>query len=50
MSLPFDSQGDDPQPAQDTFTHRDTTAENDEDGRDFYLDAETVTRKMTWWR
>ena len=44
MSLPFDSQEDDPQPAQDTFTHGDTTAENADDGRDFHLDAETVIR------
>ena len=47
MSLPFDSEEDDPQPAQDTFTHGYTTAENDDDGRDFHLDAETVTCKMT---
>ena len=52
-SLPFGSQEDDPQPAQDTFTHGDTTAKNDDDGRDFHLDGETVTCKMTlvemWW-
>ena len=48
MSLPFDSQEDDPQPVQDTFTHGDTTAENADDGRDFHLDAETVTCKMTF--
>ena len=39
MSLPFDSQEDDPQPAQDTFTHGDTNAENDDDGCDFPLDS-----------
>ena len=48
MFLPFDSQEDDPQPAQDTFTHGDTTAENADDGRDFLLDAETVTCKMAF--
>ena len=47
MSLPFDSQEDDPQPAQDAFTHGDTTAENDDDVRGFHLDAETVTCKTT---
>ena len=50
MSLSFDSQEDDPQPAQDAFTHGGTTAENDDGGRDFHLDAETVTCKTTWWR
>ena len=39
MSLPFDRQEDDPQPAQDTFTHGETTAENDDDGCDFRLDS-----------
>ena len=53
MSLPLDNQEDDPQPAQDTFTHGDSTAENADDGCDFHLDAQTVTCKMKlvemWW-
>ena len=39
MSLPFDSQKDDPQLGKIPFTHGDTTAGNDDDGRDFHLDA-----------
>ena len=47
MPLPFDSQEDDPETAQDTFTHGDSTADNNDDGRDFHLDAQAVTWKMT---
>ena len=43
MSLPFDSREGDQQPAQDTFTHGDSTAENKDDGHDFHLDAEMLT-------
>ena len=37
---PFGSEEDDPKPAQATFTHGDSTAENDDDGHDVHLDAE----------